>query len=295
MFKKELLIDKLRPLQDKELRDFKNEIDYNKEVKYRSFIRKFESNLQEQTSNTLKGLEVFPYKHVQTGVDQYIQTLILKHTIKGLQIFEHDYYWYPKIYPDIQYTTLDTLTADKPLLMAMPFPGYLGKHPELDKILDTCDNKNIDVHLDCAWLPSSFDIEFNFDRPCIKSFATSLSKCYGLDWSRVGMRWQRTEDKNDPITYENVRGEFNNVSISIGYQYLKAFPLDYLIHKHKKNYLAMCKELWLRPSKIIHAVHSLDRSKLYGCRHVLEEAMFSIGDHRPPFKNRITNGKNSIT
>ena len=114
MFKKELLIDKLRPLQDKELIDFKNKIDYNKEVKYRSFINRFESRLKEQTSNTLKGLEVFPYKHVQTGVDQYIQNLILRHTIKGLQIFEHDYYWYHMIYPDIQYVTLDTLTTDKP-------------------------------------------------------------------------------------------------------------------------------------------------------------------------------------
>ena len=273
MFKRELLLDNLRPLQDKEMAQFRNEIDYNLPINYDQFMEIFQNRLNSQTSNKLKGFDAFPHRHVQTGVDQYIQTLVMLHGIDGLSIFEHDYDWYKMVYPNIKYSTWDTLTPERPLLMAMPFPGYLDEHPYLQCILDICDQRGIDVHLDCAWLPSAFGIEFDFDRPCIKSFAMSLSKCYSLDWARVGMRWSRSEEDNDPITYENVRNEFNNVSVSIGYQYLKQFPIDYLIHKHRDNYMARCKELWLRPSKIIHAVHSLDRTKLYGCRYVLEDAL----------------------
>ena len=49
--------------------------------------------------------------------------------------------------------------------MAMPFPGYLGKHPSMDEIISLCNQKDIAVHLDCAWMSCAFDINFNFGKP----------------------------------------------------------------------------------------------------------------------------------
>ena len=115
------------------------------EINYDQFMELFQNRLISQTSNQLKGFDAFPQRHVQTGVDQYIQTLIMLHGIDGLSIFEHDYYWYKMVYPNIKFSTWDTLTPERPVLMAMPFPGYLDEHPYLQCILDICDERGIDV------------------------------------------------------------------------------------------------------------------------------------------------------
>jgi hypothetical protein len=45
---------------------------------------------------------------------------------------------------------------------------------------------------------------------------------------------------------------------------LNTVPIDYLWNKYEKQYQQICRELFLRPSKIIHAAFSIDRKILYG-------------------------------
>ena len=71
-----------------------------------------------------------------------IDNLISKNGLTGLQIFEHDYHYYKMLNPVIKYVTVDTLEANKPLLIAMPFPGHLGIHREMDNILKICNEKS---------------------------------------------------------------------------------------------------------------------------------------------------------
>ena len=204
-------------------------------------------------------------EQLNRGQQQYVDNLISKNGLDGLQIFEHDYHYYKMLNPAIKYVTVDTLEANKPLVIAMPFPGHLGIHREMVNILKICNEKNIDVHLDCAWLVSAFDIEFNFDQPCIKSFAMSFSKAYSLHWNKVGIRWSRETDLQDTVTILNNTGAVSRLTLYVAKQYMERFPIDYLCQKYNLiKYFKICRELKLRPSNIIHACFSIDRKFLYG-------------------------------
>ena len=136
----------------------------------------------------------------------------------------------------------------------------------MDQILQICTEKNINVHLDCAWLSSAFDIDFDFDRPCIKSFAMSLSKAFNLHWNKIGIRWSRNKNDSDGITIQNNTGAISRLNMYMGQKYIEKFPIDYLCRKYKDEYFQICRSLKLRPSNIIHACFSIDRNFLFGLK-----------------------------
>lgn len=241
-----------------------------RDIEYEDFANEIEAHFRSTTVNQLKGFDAFPQHELILGCQQYIDNLISKKGIKGLQIFEHDYNYYKKISPRIQYVTLETLTADKPLLMAMPFPGHLGTHRQMEEILQKCNDNNIEVHLDCAWLTSAFDIDFDFDHPCIKSFAMSFSKAYCLHWNKIGLRWTRSKDNTDTVTILNVSNAISKSNLYVARKYMENFTIDHLVKKNKDRYLDVCRQLKLRPSNIIHACFSINREKLYGLKNFFD-------------------------
>jgi len=233
-------------------------------IKNDIFIEEIDKHFRSQTQNDLTGFDSFPQKDLIMGCQHYIDNLILKHGINGLQIFEHDYHYYKKIFPGISYITLDELSNDKPLLMAVPFPGHLGKHRQFEEIMKKCNREKIDVHLDCAWMVCAFDIRLNFDQPCIKSFAMSFSKAYGLHWNKIGLRWSRKKDESDSVTFLNDADAIPKTLLSVAKFYMNRLPIDYLCKKYKESYFDICKNLKLRPANVIHACFSIDRKILYG-------------------------------
>ena len=267
MYNKELLIKNgMPPLSSTEFDDLRSSMNVPdcRDLDLGLFKNDAVQHFKNTTANKLTGFESFPEHDIVVGCQQYIDNIISKNGLKGLQIFEHDYHYYKKLDPHIKYVTVDTLDSSRPLLMAMPFPGHLGKHREMEQIIKACNEKNIDVHLDCAWLVSAFDLEFNFDQPCIKSFAMSFSKAYSLHWNKVGIRWSRKKDVQDTVTILNTTGAVSRLTLYVAKQYMDRFPIDYLCHKHKEEYFKICRQLKLRPSNIIHACFSIDRKFLYG-------------------------------
>lgn len=267
----DLLIGHLPPLNPVEFDDLRRiikvpDVRHIDKKEFKNFaVKHFIKN----KSNNLSGFESFTQHDILVGCQQYIDNLISKKGIEGLQIFEHDYKYYQKLDPNIKFVTPETIDPTREILIAMPFPGHLGTHREMRKILDICNEKNINVHLDCAWLVSAFDIDFDFNQPCVKSFAMSLSKAYSLHWNKVGIRWSRTLDNNDSVTILNKSGAISKLTLYVAKQYMEKYPIDYLCQKYKNEYFEICKSLKLRPSNIIHACFSMDRNKLYGLKNLL--------------------------
>ena len=83
--------------------------------------------------------------------------------------------------------------------------------------------------------------------------------------------WQRKKPFLCLVTVEN-NEDYHNMN-QIGCLYLEHFALDHIVQTYKLNYDELCKELKLRPSNIIHAAFSLDRSKLYGLQKLLESSV----------------------
>ena len=235
---------------------------------YQKFIAAFEKSIKENQSMNISGLELFNQKDVIAGCLHFIDELIMTHGLDNIQLFEGGYNYYKKINPNIKYVTLDTLQSKKPLILEYPFPKYLGEHSLYKDIIKKCNELDIDVYLDCAWLPVSWGLTLNLDEPCIKGMAMSLSKCFGLHWSRIGVRWLKNETK-DSIFHQNENRMISFPNLMIGKYYLDRLPMDYLITKYQTKYYKICEELSLKPSNIILASYSLDNKKLYGLKDLL--------------------------
>jgi len=276
MYKKEELIEaQIPPLSnDKKLLELRiNFFKNNNALKYitlsyEDFISSFEQSIKQNESLDICGLELFAQKDVIVGCQHYIDQLIMTHRLSKIQLFENGYNYYKKIKKNIKYVTLNTLRPGSPLLLEFPFPRYLGEHPYYKQIIEKCNELNIDVYLDCAWLPVSFGLKLDLTQPCIKGLAMSLSKCYGLHWSRIGVRWLKHKVK-DSIFLQNESRMISYPNLMIGKYYLDGLPMDYLIKKYKKKYYDICKDLNLETSNIIIGARSKDNQKLYGLRNLL--------------------------
>ena len=218
--------------------------------------------------NTIVGLENYPCIDIVQGNQHYIDSLLIQYGVHGVQTFEHDYGYYRKVTPNIEYARVGNLIFDKPLIIAAPMPGYMGLHPQWNDILDECDQKGIDVHVDGAWWCCSHGLSVDLNRDCIKSFSVSLSKALDLGWNRVAVRWRKFETAdNANLMYEHRM--ISQASLEVSRYHLEQLPVDYFVEKYLEDYNRIVKELRLRPGKIIHVASSIDRKTLYGLKNLL--------------------------
>lgn len=266
-----LLLDKAAPIIDSELDKLKNKI-FSAEIMlptvgYQEFCNSMHHWLTHNTDNNLIGLGSFT-KEVCVGVTDFINNLVMQHGIDHIQIFEHDYTYYKRLSPSKSWATVGNLIPNKPLLIAMPFPGAGDIHWNMQAILNEALEKNIPVHIDGAWISSAKDIVFDFGHPAIKSVAFSLSKGLALDWNRIGVRYSRCVDDTDSITIANRFGTINIVDLSIGMLFMQQFVQSYLWTKYGTLYNDACKAFLLKPTKCIHMATHFNTGKPYGFRDV---------------------------
>jgi hypothetical protein len=235
---------------------------------YEDFISAFETSIKENKSFKISGLENFKQRDVIIGCNHFIDELIMTHGLDNIQQLG-GYNYYKRLDPAIKNTTLDTLEQGKPLILEFPFPKFGGAHPDYNEIIKKCNDLKIDVYLDCAWLPVSWDIDLDLNEPCIKGMATSLSKCFGLHWSRIGVRWLK-EERTDSISLQNQHNMISFANVMIGKYYLDRLPIDHLINKYKEKYFSICKDLEHKAGNVLLISHAHDHSEIYGtANHLL--------------------------
>lgn len=244
--------------------------DQNFEQLQQTFINEADRYFQATHLNTIAGLDAFPVREAIIGCNHAIDSLIMQHGIDGLQIFEHDYKYYQRLDPVISYAKPGQLVSRKPILMAMPSPGYLGLHPNQIEILDEALEKNCEVHMDCAWLGAARGITFDFSHPAITSVFMSLSKGMDLWWNRIGVRYTKIQDDTNPITIYNKHGMIPSGLLKTGLRYIRCVQPDHVWIHFNDRYMAMCKHLYLRPTAMIHVAQSLDRKQMFGVKKLLE-------------------------
>lgn len=238
---------------------------------YDSYVDCAKLYFNSSNRNKLKGLEQLPYVDAIVGCTHFIDNLLLKYNIAGLQIFEHDYTYYKRLDPQIRYASLGQLIPEKPILIAAPFPGYLDLHPHWDEILEESLNKNIDIHIDGCWLGAANQIEIDLTHPSIKSIGLSFSKSLGLYWNRIGLRFSKIKDDTDSISIHNQFRMVPEYLMRNALVAMQELPIDYLWDTYETAHMSICRELYLRPSKIIYAAHSMDKTKLYGLKKLIEQ------------------------
>jgi hypothetical protein len=267
--KQQLITDRLPPIFDEKLQQLQHQI-INGQLsdtasdpytRFRTAAADFFISSQRYQ---LQGIEQFAHHDTVMGCNHFIDNLIMQHGVSGLQIFEHDYKYYQRLCPGITFAQVNKLIPNKPVLIAAPIPGYLDLHPQWTEIVAECEDKSIPMHLDASWLGAATDIVLDLTSPAIRSVCMSLSKGLGMHWNRVGLRWSRDHDATDSISIYNQFDMIPESLVRNGIVAMSQVEPDYLWNTYGDRHREICRTLKLRPSKIIHAARSLDRTQLYG-------------------------------
>ena len=262
-----LQYERQQPMYDESINEFYENIFKESPVDSglldKDFLQAFDIWLREHKFSSFTGLDAFPVRHIIQGCTQFIDDLYQR--CGDIQTFEKDYKYHWRLNNNIKYATIDTLDKNKELLIAMPFPYFGDIHPGMYDILDKCEELNIPVHVDSAWISCIRDIEFDFDHPAIQTFGISLSKG-GIGGNRIGVRFARKRPEG-AITIMNEFNMNQQPLMYIGLKFMQDFGPEYFWKKYEKKYYKVCKDFNLKPTKTVHL--ALDNGKPVGIRSLL--------------------------
>jgi hypothetical protein len=216
--------------------------------------------------NQLNVPQSFKDKDIIIGCTQYIETICLKNSW-NIQVLPNEYAYYTVW--GKQATLPGELKEGVPLIISLPNWRF-GQYPDWDKILKECEQKNIDVHIDCAWITVAKDIHIDFDHPNIKSFAMSISKYIG-SWNRIGLRWSK-QRAMDTITMFNVQGKWNDALTAVGIHYMNNIDRDYGWKEYHLIYNQLLQEYDLKGGNYYYVAHDKETDQVYGLAEKLIES-----------------------
>lgn len=266
---KSQLTEKFFPIKDDYLTSVKDNwfSKEQKEVSKNDFLNTSVEWFKSTKNNNLLGWDQFDFVDLTTGNTNYIESFYIRYGIDGFQIlYPYEYAYYSLL--GHQGVTVDNLDENKPLIISLPNWQYGGLRPEWESILKVCEQKNIDIHIDMAWITMSKGIEIDFSHPCIKSFAMGISK-FTQSWARAGIRFtkQRTVDS---ITILNHYYSNNNSALfSAGVYAMENIPRDYAWDTYGNKYNYICTELDLLPTNLINVVYDPEINQPRGIGEML--------------------------
>lgn len=248
-----LEVDRPQPLSDLKTETLIKEVlngKINKDISddlFTNFIENITTYITDSDINQIVGLEEFPNKDIILGCTHFIDNLYMQ---SPCQTLLNDYKYHERLQLG-QINEIGNLAKNVPLILSLPFPATGGIHPKIDDILSESLKKNIDVHIDGAWLLAAKNIDFDFAHPTIKSVGVSLSKGLSLGWNRIGIRFKKIKH-NDSISIMNKYNMTNKSLIIIGLHYLKNLTRDYFWKKYGNTYYKICTDFDLTPTDSIH-------------------------------------------
>lgn len=248
-----LEIDRPSPLIDNKIEGLMHDIILGSVTKdptdnvYTDFKEKCEEWVVSSKLNNLTGLNSFLRKDIIIGCTQFIDS---QYMLGPVQVLRGDYRYHERL--GLAYVKdVGSLIPDIPLIIAMPFPSIGAPHQDMEEILHECKLKNIEVHIDGAWISCCRDIDFDFNNEVIRSVGISLSKGCGLGWNRIGLRWTR-QTKPDSVTIMNDFHMNNRALAIVGLYFLNNLPPDYQWNQHGANYYKICRDFDLKPTNSIY-------------------------------------------
>ncbi len=215
-------------------------------------------------NKTIKGIEKYKIKSFSAGTTETFDKFYHHYLNKRLRIHKGEYFYHHMMKRDCfqssAYMDEDQIQKGDVVVMSCPFSDTGNLPPNFYSILEACEQLDVPVMLDMAYINISnlkqLDISFN----CIKVVTTSLSKYFPVENYRIGIRLMKDEFDDTLLAY-NQTGYFNHFSVNVGHQLIKNFDNQYIIDHYKDKQIQYCKDLNLTPSECV--IFGVDLNKIY--------------------------------
>jgi hypothetical protein len=258
----------LHPIEDNHILELKRRWfeESHPHVLMDSYVNKATEWFRSTKLNQLDGWDEFPCVDATMGCTHFIEAFVLKHGWEGFQILNHEYAYYGLM--GKHGVDPEQLESGKPLIVSLP-NWKTGDFPlEWDDMLQICEQRDIDIHIDFAWITTARNINMDLAHPNIKSFAMSMSK-YALQWNRVGIRWSRQRTMDSISIFNRYYGDVNTALASCGDFMIENIPRDYGWLTYEEKYNDICSQWNLVPTKLVQVVKKHNEELPYGIASLL--------------------------
>ena len=201
------------------------------------------------------------YKHccvTQGTTESFAQFYIRYRERYRLRLCKGDYFYHQMMknlwYSDnFAWLEDEELAPGDVLMISIPFSDTGATWPNLESLLVECDEKQIPVMLDMAYLNltvgSVFDCKIDLSHPCIEYVVSSLSKVFPVENHRIGIRLQKQKFE-DQLYVINEPG-YNYINLCSAYiatGLMRQYKSDYMFNKYRSRQLEICSSLDVVPS-----------------------------------------------
>ncbi|HVG17325.1 MAG TPA: aminotransferase class I/II-fold pyridoxal phosphate-dependent enzyme [Chitinophagaceae bacterium] len=235
-------IEHIRYLQDLEQQQVLSKSLFDPGLK-NEFLNSYFHWIQSSSLNRLEGISSFSNLSYVHGTSQAFDLFYAANNGRRFRCFKGEFIYHRLSWRNnysFKFIEDGELTASDAMVMSLPFSNTGNVHPDAERILSECEEKNIPVLIDCAYYGIARNIFFNLNYSCIKVITFSLSKIfYGLDRFRIGIRCKRNFD-DDPIDVFNSYDMFNKPGAAVGLEFIKHYPADYNQQTYHAKQLEIC-------------------------------------------------------
>lgn len=165
--------------------------------------------------------------------------------------------------PLLRYTP-GSLNSSHIVILSVPFSATGAPHLLMPTLLDECNEKNIPVLLDLAFvgLGATLDLNSYLHHPCIYGLAFSFSKLFFLGKLRIGLYWSRVEQ--GPLSITKQWNYTNWAGACVAAQLMSDISFDHIADRYRSLQHSLCKEYDLIPSEsVLFGLHSTEYAEFH--------------------------------
>lgn len=226
------------------------------------FVKKYKSWIASSKLNTFKGLDNFKYACFSNGTTEAFEKFYHKNSTKRFRCFKGEYLYHKLAWRNThQWTWLDDepIGPNDAVVISLPFSNTGNQHIDHNTVMKECEDLNVPVLIDCAYLGICSNIEFDLSYNCITDITFSLSKTFPIAHARIGIRLTKIDD-DDILFVTNKSDYINRISCFIGNAVINEFSPDYIPNKYREKQIEICSKLDIQPSNtVLFGNAALDR------------------------------------
>ena len=203
--------------------------------------------------NQFTGLENFANRYVSLGVTQGLDDFItycLK-TNRKIKIFKGEYPYTREIAPSIAIED-STWSSGDAVIVSCPFSATGDIHPEWHNLINTCNQLDIPVFVDCAFFGTCRDIQVDFNQPCIDTVAFSPTKGLNSGYFRTGIVFTQRQGKDCSLSILSDWHHGIHFHTYLAYYLMREFGPDTIPNTYTDTQYRVCEHYGLMPTKTVH-------------------------------------------
>lgn len=204
--------------------------------------------------SSILGLEQYPHLAYSNGTSESFDKFYLNNSGKRFRCFKGEYLYHELSWRNnFDWAFIEDLPLDSndAIIISFPFSDTGNEHVHYRKVLRECEEKNINVLVDCVYYTLSRGLTVDLNYKCITDVTFSLSKTFPVAHARIGLRVTR-EDTDDSLFVYQKSNYNNRLGAYIGRELITEFEPTYIANKYRNKQIELCKNLEdVKPSSTV--------------------------------------------